>query len=47
MDHNRLGSDAPISQLLEILEKRLDNITAASRYAKAFGPQALVMAGLL
>ncbi|KAF9782925.1 hypothetical protein BJ322DRAFT_1073373 [Thelephora terrestris] len=28
MEHNRLGSDASISQLLEILEKRLDNIAA-------------------
>ncbi|KAF9782906.1 hypothetical protein BJ322DRAFT_1110790 [Thelephora terrestris] len=28
MEHNRHGSDAPIPQLLEILEKRLDNIAA-------------------
>ncbi|KAF9782899.1 hypothetical protein BJ322DRAFT_1073202 [Thelephora terrestris] len=28
MEHNHLGSNAPISRLLEIVEKRLDNIAA-------------------
>ena len=36
MEYKRLGSDVSLSQLLELVEKRLENIAATLRYSMGF-----------